>query len=748
MIGKLNKSPIFYKYLASFVAVLLIPLLTLGISGYEQMVNVIHHEVTVGHQDRLVQLKDHVDAKLAQMNKIAAEIATNPDLTPYALNGSFYQAYEAKALLNYKMANEFLHEVLLYVRGGNYLYSSVSTYEVPRFINDIYRYRDWSEAEFRRTIETSQEAVFRPAEEVVQGGQAGRYVTYVVPVPLKSREPHGTVLFVIPESALLAPDLIARNGNTVILDEQLRVMASLKRDDYLQRAEFIRQAAGADRPDSQIAKVDGKDYYVSHIRSKTTGWTYMTMLPVGEVMKPVHDVRNRWLRNLVLILAAGSLIVYGLMRVNYHPIRELAKWAEAHWGVPERKADELAAVRTVIDRMGHSNRELGEKLQSSRSAVREHLLLKLLKGEFASVDEFNERGKEVGLSFTHGRYRVVLFETAQHSAPDVVRTLKETVAAADDGRVEAYAKDGLEDRRLPVLLSTALEDAELGVWLENLHRTLRDVHGIAATMGVGNAYEDVGLLGKSFLEASTAVDYKLIKGNGKLIFFREMMEGGNTVIAYPTQELEQLELLIKQGNAEQIETVLGNIAARIRDSGASLFAARCLIFDVVNTVMKAITDMNALVPATREHMPNALSFVRFDTVEELTEQVAEACIGLCRIVESSRTEGNEPLIGSLLSYLEANYADPDFSVQQLAARFSLSASYVSRYFKERTGRNVSDYLHQLRVDEAKRLLAQEDVSVKEIVERIGYYDVSSFIRKFKRSVGVTPGEYRRLHRGM
>lgn len=128
MIGKLNKSPIFYKYLASFVAVLLIPLLTLGISGYEQMVNVIHHEVTVGHQDRLVQLKDHVDAKLTQMNKIAAEIATNPDLTPYALNGSFYQAYEAKALLNYKMANEFLHEVLLYVRGGNYLYSSVSTY--------------------------------------------------------------------------------------------------------------------------------------------------------------------------------------------------------------------------------------------------------------------------------------------------------------------------------------------------------------------------------------------------------------------------------------------------------------------------------------------------------------------------------------------------------------------------------------------------------------------------------------------
>ncbi|WP_309122240.1 helix-turn-helix domain-containing protein [Paenibacillus sp.] len=733
--------PIFYKYVASFVAVLLVPILFLGISGYEQTVNLIHDEVTVSHQNRVLQWQEQIDAKLIQMNKIAAEVAANPELTPYSLERSFYQAYRAKALLNYKMANEFVHEMLLYIRGGDYLYSSVSTYKTQRFINEIYRYRDWDEAQFRQAIESSSRPAFRPAEEVRLRNDRSRLVTYLVPIPYKSNNPYGTLLFLIPEDALLPPERIDRSGNTVVLDQNGNVVASLKPAGGLpDAAELLPDAAG---PSFHIRSVDGTDHYISHIRSKLTGWTYVTMLPVAEVMKPVHEMRDRWLLNLMLIVLIGGLIIYGLVYVNYHPIRELVRWADARWGLSDRKADELDTVRSLIDRMGQSNQELGQKLQNNRSAIQEHLLLQVLRGEVSDVSAFNDRGREYGVSFSHPRFLVVMFDLAAERAAAHKATLRSLVAGSASAWIEAYGKDDLDDRRIPFLVSTSLDDGELAGWVEELHRSLRDERGIATTVGVGNAYPDIGRIGKSYLEASTAADFKLIRGNGKIIHFQDVSDGESGAVSYPTQELSRLETLIRQGDAERIADVLGGIAAAIRDRSATLFAARCLCFDIVNTVLKTVAEMNAL-PGATERLPNVLSLMRFDTVEELTERVMAACIDLCRLIERGKAEA--PLIASMLAYIEERFADPEFSVRQLAERFSLSESYVSRYVKEQTGKNVSEHVHRLRVERAKQLLARDDRPLKDIVEQVGYYDASSFIRTFKRSVGVTPGEFRRLYK--
>ena len=61
---------------------------------------------------------------------------------------------------------------------------------------------------------------------------------------------------------------------------------------------------------------------------------------------------------------------------------------------------------------------------------------------------------------------------------------------------------------------------------------------------------------------------------------------------------------------------------------------------------------------------------------------------------------------------------------------------------EQTGENLKSYITRLRMEEAKKLLTQTALPLYEIVSRIGYLDVSSFIRKFKKEVGMTPGEYR------
>ena len=69
-------------------------------------------------------------------------------------------------------------------------------------------------------------------------------------------------------------------------------------------------------------------------------------------------------------------------------------------------------------------------------------------------------------------------------------------------------------------------------------------------------------------------------------------------------------------------------------------------------------------------------------------------------------------------------------------------SFIRRFSKA-TGMSPLDYVHSLRLEEAKRMLETEDLAVEAIANEVGYEDASFFGRLFHRKVGLTPTQYRR-----
>jgi transcriptional regulator GlxA family with amidase domain len=65
-----------------------------------------------------------------------------------------------------------------------------------------------------------------------------------------------------------------------------------------------------------------------------------------------------------------------------------------------------------------------------------------------------------------------------------------------------------------------------------------------------------------------------------------------------------------------------------------------------------------------------------------------------------------------------------------------------RRFANSTGMSPLDYVHALRLEEAKQILETEDLSIEAIAEQVGYEDTSFFGRLFRRKVGLTPAQYR------
>jgi iron complex transport system substrate-binding protein len=104
------------------------------------------------------------------------------------------------------------------------------------------------------------------------------------------------------------------------------------------------------------------------------------------------------------------------------------------------------------------------------------------------------------------------------------------------------------------------------------------------------------------------------------------------------------------------------------------------------------------------------------------------------------------LVSQAIRYIEDTYSEP-ITVEGLAAQLGCSASYLSRLFKKQLGTTTNDYLIQVRIKHASRLLTDTPASLQEIAASIGYQDVYYFSRVFKKQTGLPPLRFRSLSSG-
>lgn len=754
---KTKFSRYFYKTFLSYIIIIAVILSIIGSVVYISFINALQAETENADISELTQIVNNMDLRFKEMDRIAVNINSNDEFDYFNSSSNSDNGYEmVKELEKYKSGNEFLYDIIFYRAYENEtnkkIISSQGEMKDDMFFKYIYRYENWSKDEFQGQIKDMKMRIVRPMEPVWLNNKVRtNIITCIYPLPINATRPAKVAIFIIEENVL---DKLIRNvlrnysGYVYVLDENNRPIFNISADDKGKSGADILEKLELKSLNNKIndKKVNGVNYSIVKVSSNYNKWTYMTVVPTSQLMSKVYLRKNLFNLALFIVIIIGTVIAFWLAIENYKPLRKLVEKVSTKSNQPYERnyLYDIEYIAHVIDQIREKNIRL----------LKEQFFLNLLQGRYENVDEIASAISETDLHFVASNFIVCILFIEEYeefvggaagAGQDLIRfnmadILEEMTEGMED--VKGFTVE-INDNKSIALILNCEHYENIGNKIMKFFFELKEVYKqyYHFTIGVGNVYHNLEGVKESFSEAKKAVYYRLVKGKDNVIFYNEIKENEKIKYNYPVSLEAALIRAIKLPDIAEVEKITLQLKNYILSQRIHLEAIHCICYGIIGSVIKIIDDMN-MDASDFIGEEDYLLIQKFDTVESMIDRVRMFCLKICEYKVELKENKNNQLKQKIFDIINKRLNDNMLSLESIACECKMSASYISRYFKQQTGESLMQYVDKMRMDEVKSLLKDTDLNLKEILNKVGYIDEANFIRKFKKLEGVTPMKYR------
>jgi two-component system response regulator YesN len=285
--------------------------------------------------------------------------------------------------------------------------------------------------------------------------------------------------------------------------------------------------------------------------------------------------------------------------------------------------------------------------------------------------------------------------------------------------------------------------------------SLKNYVNISVSVGISDIRSNNEKIGNLFEQAKQNVKLRFIVGKGKMIF----PETVNTIMWRNNENSiknnhrkesiigKEADFLRELGTVEEVKTFfeLEKLFAVIRLNNSNkiekLYSGYMeLIFVTISYLSKIGKETEAVFGTEIDFYEKIL---RFETQDEIENWIKNMISWILNYLKECKTSKPNRLIANAKHFIQMNYANSGLSLKMVSEFVELSESHFSTTFTKEVGETFTDYLTRLRLDKAKELIANTNLKLYEICERVGYTNAEHFSRIFKKVVGCSPKDYKK-----
>ncbi|MFM9330003.1 helix-turn-helix domain-containing protein [Paenibacillus mesotrionivorans] len=523
---------------------------------------------------------------------------------------------------------------------------------------------------------------------------------------------------------------------------------------------FVAEMAAMDKRSGYFkATVNNKASTVFYKVNPYTGWRIVRVVSEIELNKPLIVIRNSLTVLSALILLLAAVLAFAVGRWTFKPLDRFMETITAKLNAlaphpaGDAGGDGLKLLESRFEDILVKSEQLQQQVRDTKPILKWQLVMELLSDYKINISNTRQYMDMLGMELDMNRFVVLAAEFDQRSEPLTPRDIHLYNYALCNVAEELIQAEGkgvaieLENGRCAILMSFQDGDGEdelrAGVVAELIKNYVAENFKRTVTIGVGGLAETPGEIHLSFKQACNVLAYRLILGTNTVIT-QDDVQGEESAPFYRLVMMtdgimDSLKLL----DGDKLKTQIDRWFLAFTQYGVPPELIRQMSLQCL--MKAAVVAGEAGIEPEQFRLPQEMrdSLNQHDNLEDMKGFILSAlreCMEQIRHKRSSREKND--LVVKVLDYIHANFSRADLSLNMLADEFHVSVSHLSKLFKEQTESNFIDYLMNLRMIQARRLLVETDAKIRDIAEAVGYSNVNTFIRIFKKLTVLTPSEYR------
>lgn len=682
------RSRVFKRYVLSYLSVVLAVCMALGLALVRVASGQLRQAETEVYQARLAQTADYIERQLSTMEDIRLDVKTRLPFQPFYLNRQKTNEFELlDAFSRYAGFSPWIEEYYLWYQDDGKVFGTRSTYSERIF--------------FQRVMK----------------GMSAERMTEALPEA-------GKMLFQVPETR---PDtlMIALPfyfGTARIPTGRCTLIFLVK---LAQLRQTIWQMTGQPSDSGFALEYEGQTVLSTLTAERTLsgqGTKEKARVVIEEPsiagLERLGSFERLMIWIVVLAVLLGTAIaVYAAWR-SYQPIRKLY----AKYGGSQKPSNELQTLEELLSnslkRNSFSQKQIEEQMEQldlQQSWLKQQLVMMLITGNDSPV--VKELIQKMGFEMSHAHFALcfLYLQGDEGDRTGLVRSIEDF----SDEECTLYAAE-LQENREYIVLMNFQEEEQCRELLELLSDSLES-RNLSVRVQWSRTCSQLNEIASAAIETLNTPPVALAVDNAE---------------AEEEDALEQMAALTESGSTSQALALLETMIAQTENRYPSYLMRIYMLNRLVQQMMTLASREGVTLPPKSPGQDP-------DSVRETLEQLVRA---LCR-KGAQRSSAEKPEGGKTAAYVREHCLDGDISLSSTAEALGISTKQVSRLLRMEVNMTFKEYLLHLRMSAAQDFLREEGLSIAETAGRVGYFNISHFIKCFKAYTGMTPGEWKKLSSG-
>lgn len=762
---KKRKSSVFRKMAVSYIVMLIVSVLVTGGVAYYKTYSIVYDNIQEANLGSILNLEQKMASFTRETDELALSLQGWPAIKKMFTmsgrrSGSLVNDEElfnlVYVLRKHKAMHSYIDNMAIVFRDVDMVIdcnSFSSTYE------EFFGYRFFFEAEGFQGVEDID---FAQNSRLVSGCRFGKYsppnqdcILYFRAIPNTSGV-HKAMLMVImkPENMQnqLNSSVVLENEMWLIRGEDGKVILAGTEcsEEELERLPIPEE--GESR--AGYALWQGTRSACYYVKPESMDYIFYTFFPVNHILGQFLGTFLFMALSLVVIITVGILFAWHCAKRSYAPIQRLASSA-AIVDQGDKRINEYSLIEESLEYLSSENDVLRESISTQMPILRNNLLNRLLSSTTVREADREELEK-YAITFPHAWFLVSMVSVeAMRLHPDEEMIDSPAFSALFLSCIKEYfseqnmvcylAETQNENNAYAMIINSDTTDTELfrslfGGFPDFLRKKLSASVDVDVSIGISRMASGPVNFKALYYQALHALEYRHFLSCPRVVWYEDLKETVSVSYNFTLNDELKLGNLLKSGQKaealEYVNAVLDDFFAqgKVRREDA-LYIFNQILFICAKTIHETQASFAEIVDFKKLY-----SLMLFTQMNEYTLACVEAT---CDSVKDRQKAAESELSRKIVRYIGENFRSCDMTLTFLADYFNVSSIYVSKSVKKVAEINFIDYLHRLRIDEAKRLLRETGQSIREIGAQMGYDSDKNFIRVFKKYEGITPGQYRK-----